>query len=225
MWRVSHRFGYVDYATTLDSRHADIVEDSFRYFHTLGSIYYDTEPGGINLNNRPANTVFFLEGMEGVPSFLGIKEGSPTGKIQEVGGGVYQDQNQGGPGRVDSPEGYTPNPAIAEDPHAYGLPDFKMRQDDIPQSSTPLKNNYHPPNTAEGRQIKRRQDIIDNLSQAFQIPIRAGRGSFAQRRARAFFKVKDEEAKRHDVGGSSQGVWSEELRCSGLGVPWDSLKA
>ncbi len=224
VWRLSHRFGYVDYATTLDNLYADIVEDSYKYFHTLGSIYYDTEPGGINLNNRPANTVFFLEGVEGVPAFIGLKD-SPGPEVQGVGGGGNQTQDPGSEGGPGSAQEVSPTTGIAEDPRTYGLPDFRMRQDDIPQSSTPIKNNYHPPNTAEGRQIKRRQDIIDNLSQAFQIPIRTGKGSFAQRKARAFFKVKDEEAKRHDFGGSSRGVWSEESRCGGPGAPWDSLKA
>ena len=33
-----------------------------------------------------------------------------------------------------------------------------------------------------------------------------------------------EEAMRYDVGGSSKRVWSEELRTSGLSVPWDKFK-
>ncbi len=94
------------------------------------------------------------------------------------------------------------------DTGTLGFPELRAGVPDIPQHTRPLDRNFQPPSPAERVKLKRRGDIIRNLQEEFQIPIRTGH--ISSRRERGIFKVKEEvirtkaandvEAVAHEVG-------------------------
>jgi len=78
------------------------------------------------------------------------------------------------------------------EPQTQGFPELRKSPKDVPQSVSPLERNYQPPAGANAEPIQRRGDIIRDLQEAFQVPIRSGHGNFSQMKARGFFKVKEE---------------------------------
>lgn len=91
-----------------------------------------------------------------------------------------------------------------------GFPEIRKTPADIPQSITPLERNYQPPAPGQAEKIIRRGDIIRNLQEALQVPIRYGHANYGQMKALGLFKDVEEvvrvklpndmETVAHEVG-------------------------
>ncbi len=150
---------------------------------------------GVDLAEKPAKVVTESSAIEFKPPSveepsIESKELKKTEKKSEV----FQDEGE------EEPE--------TAPPTTLGMPQIRAGVPDIPQSRSPLERNYQPPTGADKIKLQRRGDIIRNLQEGLQVPIRLGHVS--ERGARGIFKLKEEvvrtkaandvEAVAHEVG-------------------------